>query len=115
MAATLRFLKAGVALALGVFLAWQLASTTPRLFDWLVQVAGFAALLCATLYAALHGALPDETGEEARSATLIQARIRGRKARRASRRGEQGKGTRAYLRLPVKGAVGALSHYCCKW
>jgi len=91
LAATLRFLKAGVASAIAAFLAWQLACTTPRLFDWLVQVAGFAALLCATLYAALHGALPEQSGEEARSATLIQARIRGRKARRASRRGEQGK------------------------
>ena len=91
MAASLRFLKAGVASAIAAFLAWQLACTTPRLFDWLVQLAGFAALLCATLYAALHGALPEQSGEEARSATLIQARIRGRKARRASRRGGQGK------------------------
>jgi hypothetical protein len=91
LVATLRFLKAGVALAIAAFLAWQLAPTTPRLFDWLVQFAGFAALMCATLYAVLHGALPEQAGEEARSATLIQARIRGLKARKAAKRGEQRK------------------------
>jgi hypothetical protein len=85
LAATLRYVKAGVALAIAAFLVWQLAFTTPRLFDGLVQVASFAALLCATLYGVLQGALPDQSGEEARSATLIQARIRGQKERRQSR------------------------------
>ena len=74
------FLKAGVA----ALLVWQLAFTTPRFFDGLVQVAGFAALLCATLYGVLQGALPDQTGEETRSAALIQARIRALKERRLS-------------------------------
>lgn len=74
------FLKVGVA----AFLVWQLAFTTPCLFDRLVQVAGFAALLCATLYGVLQRALPDQTGEETRSAALIQARIRALKERRLS-------------------------------
>ena len=87
LAATLRYVKAGVALAIAAFLVWQLAFTTPRLFDGLVQVASFAALLCATLYGVLQGALPDQSGEEARSATVIQARIRGQKERRQSRFG----------------------------
>ena len=102
LAATLLYVKAGVALAIAAFLVWQLAFTTPRLFDGLVYIASFAALLCATLFGVLQGALPDQTGEEARSATLIQARIRGQKERRQLRlRPKCGKATTSSSKATV--------------
>ena len=78
LAATLQ----GVACTIAAFLVWQFAVTMPRFFDWLVQVAGFAALVFATLYCLLQRALPDQADEEVRAATLIQALTRGKNERR---------------------------------